>query len=888
MMHEKLIEACSHFHSRQKNRITLHEAINYVNSDLVSILRYQMYLVPFTNKYLKKFEVTLGTTVKRLAGLAKSTATDLLFDQGLTNVFNLQASVRAEFMQSALQAVDMPCRVTSQISYTHLKHQHDLLGIGPFSNEGRRIPWPEKHFSPLFRGVQAHLNAMDMSLQIMFDTKINLLSREIRHTLAPLAYEHRELLRQCKGLSDTHISRLFKNLEEAKIRELEEISPLFEITIANMQQSSSGRAPHENWEGEKGRPTLSPEEIVLNPQANNTQLRSILHADLKIPKASKAQFHLLRILLWMFIKSILSQYSRASRPSAKRETSAHWGLFPNYTLPVTLAYPDGSATTSNSRAGFGVYFPELPAHEQYKKLSSCIPGLQNIARAESYGVLAALLLTRQDSPLTIHCDRKPLVDQINKFRAMSIQPHQLRSLKDSSLLLRILEEINSRSGTTIVIHVKAHERDSKKGQELHTTPANCKPPLSDKEQHQEYNKVADEIAKGSLANSTPPTIPDEQKHLPTVTVVQHTENDGPVSFGASIFENNPLRLYMKTYVEKKLHFHKKGKFHDYLFDQTIWEAPSVSVLHTKKDFSLRKFMVQIYARTLSTFHRLQVTRAGLFPDSTCCLCTKNADESIEHLFFRCPFFFDSRQALLQKCAKLVKRAPIPVTMFNIRSMLKLMLLNPSVTDERYRSGGQIPIALQTWLQTHKVNDATALRIGKKLHRLIITTYKAFWFDRCTEMREQRLLFKDRLKYFPEQKPIHEMTDEDFVSFAEAWSRKSSASTSAGVAKTHRPPSMPNNMINAHRTFKRTRIEPLKTRRLAPKRARSKEHDAPANGSSHKISKSNSHVPAGEPFHVHDQRFNDLLLRSRVSGDGKCLFRACLRAFGLPDDDHIQL
>jgi hypothetical protein len=36
---------------------------------------------------------------------------------------------------------------------------------------------------------------MDMSLQIMFDAKINILSREIRHTLAPLAYKHRELLR---------------------------------------------------------------------------------------------------------------------------------------------------------------------------------------------------------------------------------------------------------------------------------------------------------------------------------------------------------------------------------------------------------------------------------------------------------------------------------------------------------------------------------------------------------------------------------------------------------------------------------------------------------------------------------------------------------------------
>jgi hypothetical protein len=167
---------------------------------------------------------------------------------------------------------------------------------------------------------------MDMSLQILFDTEVNLLSREIRHTLAYLAYKHRELLRQCKGLLNTHISRLFKNLEERKIHEPEGISPLFEITIANMQQSSSGLAPHENWEGEKERPTLSPEEIILNPQANSTQLRSILHADLKIPKASKAQLRLLRILLWMFVEAILFQYSTTSRPSAKCETSAHWGL----------------------------------------------------------------------------------------------------------------------------------------------------------------------------------------------------------------------------------------------------------------------------------------------------------------------------------------------------------------------------------------------------------------------------------------------------------------------------------------------------------------------------------------------------------------------------------
>jgi hypothetical protein len=60
MMHEKLIEACSHFHSRQKNRITLHEAINYVNSDLVSTLRYGMCPAPFINKYLKNSKSPWG------------------------------------------------------------------------------------------------------------------------------------------------------------------------------------------------------------------------------------------------------------------------------------------------------------------------------------------------------------------------------------------------------------------------------------------------------------------------------------------------------------------------------------------------------------------------------------------------------------------------------------------------------------------------------------------------------------------------------------------------------------------------------------------------------------------------------------------------------------
>lgn len=55
-MAEKLNNSCIEFHSRQMRPISLHEAINYVNSDLVSKLRYRMYLVLFPKSYLKKFE----------------------------------------------------------------------------------------------------------------------------------------------------------------------------------------------------------------------------------------------------------------------------------------------------------------------------------------------------------------------------------------------------------------------------------------------------------------------------------------------------------------------------------------------------------------------------------------------------------------------------------------------------------------------------------------------------------------------------------------------------------------------------------------------------------------------------------------------------------------
>jgi hypothetical protein len=216
------------------------KAITYVNSDLISKLRYRMYLIHFPKSYLERFETICVRTVKRLARLALSTPTDLLITQGLYNIENLQSAVRAEFMQNCLQAVDTPCRLTSQISYTHLKYD-SLKGISPFSHEGLRADrWTEKSFSPIFAGVRNHLRNINMSLLILFDTQVNILSRNISDTLAPLALLHLDEL-TTQGISRTHVTRLFSNLDSAQITTLDDISPLFDAPIARPTSHPSHR-----------------------------------------------------------------------------------------------------------------------------------------------------------------------------------------------------------------------------------------------------------------------------------------------------------------------------------------------------------------------------------------------------------------------------------------------------------------------------------------------------------------------------------------------------------------------------------------------------------------------------------------------------------------------
>jgi ribonuclease HI len=298
----------------------------------------------------------------------------------------------------------------------------------------------------------------------------------------------------------------------------------------------------------------------LSSASNAAAHHNILHHDLIIPNASQSQLKLLRILIRIFVEALLTNHCKI--PIVQTETNKFWGTLPKYTLSVTLVYTDGSASQNKDKAGFGVFFPELDSHIPLRTISARIPGCQTIARAEGFRVLAALLLSKQSTDLTIHCDRKPLVDIVNKYHDRTSATH----IKDRSLVLQILEEIKSRPGSTTIVHVKAHERDHE---------PTLVGPLGPKEEHQEHNKMADKIAKDSL-NQKHIFIPDERTSLPSVSVVLDHFPDGKY-----IYENNPLKLHQKTYYESGQNYHFRGNWHKYLLDKTIWQEPSLSILHAK-------------------------------------------------------------------------------------------------------------------------------------------------------------------------------------------------------------------------------------------------------------------------------------------------------------------
>jgi hypothetical protein len=91
---------------------------------------------------------------------------------------------------------------------------------------------------------------------------------------------------------------------------------------------------------------------------------------LQVDHASKAQLRLLRLLIRLFLEQLLAPFvlGHTMLDGSPVETATHWGSIPKYTLPVTRAYSDGSATKNESCAGFGVHFPQLPVTDHRRNI----------------------------------------------------------------------------------------------------------------------------------------------------------------------------------------------------------------------------------------------------------------------------------------------------------------------------------------------------------------------------------------------------------------------------------------------------------------------------------------------------------------------------------------
>jgi hypothetical protein len=160
--------------------------------------------------------------------------------------------------------------------------------------------------------------------------------------------------------------------------------------------------------------------------------------------------------------------------------------------------------------------------------------------------------------------------------------------------------------------------------------------------------MADKIAKAGV-NQSSIFIPEERTWLPQVSIILDHFQDGE-----HIYENNPLKLYQLTYRKTGQNYHYKGNWHKYLFHNTIWQEPSLSILHNKKESkSLQKILVQILGRTMPTFHRLHKIRPRLYLCSNCILCGQTSGETIEHLYFHCAETASRRSLLENQCMQVV-------------------------------------------------------------------------------------------------------------------------------------------------------------------------------------------------------------------------------------------
>jgi hypothetical protein len=96
------------------------------------------------------------------------------------------------------------------------------------------------------------------------------------------------------------------------------------------------------------------------------------------------------------------------------------------------------------------------------------------------------------------------------------------------------------------------------------------------------------------------------------------------------------------------------------------------------------------------------------------------------------------------------------------------LIFPILSDtEQYRtfSAGQLSKAFQTWLLSIVKCPKVAMKIGCAIHLHLLSSYQGSWKSRCSMIKMSGLDFKTRLACSPRGVPLHELSEKDYVIYA---------------------------------------------------------------------------------------------------------------------------
>jgi hypothetical protein len=428
------------------------------------------------------------------------------------------------------------------------------------------------------------------------------------------------------------------------------------------------------------------------------------------------------------------------------------------------------------------------------------------------------------------------------------------------------------------------------------------------------------------------SVPDETQFRSEIGLFIHSPTDDAITETLLPhmynFESNTTKMYDGTLKRMQQHYLRKGNWHQYMLAPSVWQETSFSILHTKGGLaSLKRFLIHNLARTLPTYHRLNLVRAKLFTNKSCFLCGA-VDESIEHIFYECPHFVTERSYIQQQTVNLcltgIRESQSSKVVHAAKSISEITiqsLIFPTLTDtEQYRtfSAGQLSKAFQTWLLSIVKCPRAAMKIGSAIHLHLVSSYQSIWKSRCSMNKVSGLDFKSRLASSPRGVSLDELSKNNYVIYANhetiarAKSKKKvknkktkisrlSASNSKSTNKTcqatassntkkRKGSKLANDIIHssAQKPAKLARCKILTDKSNTPLPvAQSTPSTTPITDRSQAKTKMVEQFDSSSWFVPDDRHFTSAFAIQDIAMDGNCLFRAILSACGIDDEQHHE-